>query len=189
VKAMALIQTIVTEFGVDPAFRDPGSSPQFAGRGRHGSTTQTCPVRRPAATKHKWAVVHGRRDEMQTKRKRSVRRPLDPGRRGGAATAPFAGQRAWPQGDDAAPSARAWLQGRRRARRCRSSNRRRPGGGELHLQAAARRRMGEEERERESGGGEAEAARGCSRESRGEWMRVRLGSGLWAFVGFSSMLG
>ena len=65
--------TLVTEFGVDPAFRDPGSSPQFAGRGRHGSTTQTCPVRRPAATKHKWAVVHGRRDEMQTKRKRSVR--------------------------------------------------------------------------------------------------------------------
>jgi len=183
-----VMKTIVTEFGVDPAFRDPGSSPQFAGRGRHGSTTQTCPVRRPAATKHKWAVVHGRRDEMQTKRKRSVRRPLDPGRRGGAATAPFAGRRAWPQGDDAAPSAGAWLQGRRRAGRRRSSSRRRPGGGELHLQAAGGGGW-ERKRERESGGGEAEAARGCSRESRGEWMRVRLGSGLWAFVGFSSMLG
>jgi len=125
---------------------------------------------------------------MQTKRKRSVRRPLDPGRRGGAATAPFAGRRAWPQGDDAAPSAGAWLQGRRRAGRRQSSSRRRPGGGELHLQAAGGGGW-ERKRERESGGGEAEAARGCSRESRGEWMRVRLGSGLWAFVGFSSMLG
>jgi len=121
---------------------------------------------------------------MQTKRKRSVRRPLDPGRRGGAATAPFAGRRAWPQGDDAAPSAGAWLQGRRRAGRRRSSSRRRPGGGELHLQAAGGGGW-ERKREREW----RRRGRGCSRESRGEWMRVRLGSGLWAFVGFSSMLG
>ena len=46
---MALIQTIVTEFGVDPAFRDPGSSPQFAGRGRHGSTFRFVVGCRPVA--------------------------------------------------------------------------------------------------------------------------------------------
>jgi len=41
--------TLVTEFGVDPAFRDPGSSPQFVGRGRRGSTFRFVVGRRPVA--------------------------------------------------------------------------------------------------------------------------------------------
>jgi hypothetical protein len=65
---------IVTEFGVEAATRDPGSSFQFAGRGRHGSTSQFCTGRRPvaeqvgdgASPKTRWVAAPGIRGSSPT---------------------------------------------------------------------------------------------------------------------------
>ena len=58
----ARIPHIVTEFGVDAAVRDPGSSSQFAGRGRQGSTSRFRMGRYPSPQGLKW-------DKMQMKKK------------------------------------------------------------------------------------------------------------------------
>ena len=63
------------------------------------------------------------------------------------------------------------------------------GGGQEAGSSTCRLPAAEDGRGREREREWRRRGRGCSRESRGEWMRVRLGSGLWAFVGFSSMLG
>ena len=87
-KVNGAVETIVTEFGVDAAIRDPGSSSQFAGRGRQGSMSLFRMGRHPVCAGSQMGRDADEEGRLTRRRSRVVRRA---GRRPPPSRAPAIG--------------------------------------------------------------------------------------------------